>query len=83
MFKNIDFCGELNKNRIVSDSTLWSIFDGLIGLSTQEEKNIDVNDNTVEAALKLINRIGYLINNSLQKAEWKSKNEVSVNSIYN
>ena len=59
------------------------MFDGFIGISTQDKKNNSVNDNTVEAALKLINRVGYYIKTKLQKAEWKSRNEVSVNSIYN
>ena len=83
LFGNIEFCGDLWLNRILSDSTLWSMFDSLLGLFTNNEKNRAVDDNTVEAALKLINRVGYKITTNLEKAEWKSKNEVSVNSIYN
>ena len=39
LFGNIEFCGVLHKNRILSDSTLWSVFDGLLGLSTNDKKN--------------------------------------------
>ena len=83
LFGNIEFCGDLHKNRILSDSTLWSVFDGLLGLSTNDKKNNSVNENTVDAALKLITKIGQSIDTKLEKAEWRSKNEVSVNSIYN
>lgn len=37
LFGNIEFCGDLHKHRILSDSTLWSVFDGLLGLSTGDK----------------------------------------------
>jgi hypothetical protein len=67
LFGNIEFCGDLHKNRILSDSTLWSVFDGLLGLTTGEKSNKSVNDNTVEAAIKLITKIGPSIDEKLKK----------------
>lgn len=75
LFGNIEFCGELHKHRILSDSTLWSVFDGLLGLSTGELANKSVNDNTIEAAIKLITKIGPSIDDKLKKSVWAEKNQ--------
>ena len=75
LFGNIEFCGELHKHRILADSTLWSVFDGLLGLNTGEKANKSVNDNTVEAAIKLITKIGPSIDEKLKKSQWADKNK--------
>jgi hypothetical protein len=36
LFGNIEFCGDLHRNRILSDNTLWSVFAGLLGLNKEE-----------------------------------------------
>ena len=53
MFGNIDFVGELYKEALLSDTILYSIFESLLGM----ESSI-VTDITVDAALKLINKLG-------------------------
>jgi hypothetical protein len=82
LFGNIEFCGELHKHRILADSTLWSVFDGLLGLATAEKANKSVNDNTVEAAIKLITKIGPNIDEKLKKGVWADKNSEQVEKIF-
>jgi hypothetical protein len=36
LFGNIEFCGDLHRNRILSDQTLWSVFNGLLGLNKED-----------------------------------------------
>lgn len=51
-----------------------SVFQGLLGLETAQKANKSVNDNTVEAAIKLITKIGPHIDEKLsKKSEWKDK----------
>lgn len=70
LYGNIEFCGDLHRHRILADSTLWSVFEGLMGLTTGQNANVKINDNTVEAALRLITKLGPSIDASLQKPEW-------------
>ena len=49
----MDFVGELYKETLLSDTILYSIFESLLGM----ESSI-VTDITVDAALKLINKLG-------------------------
>ena len=35
-FALIEFCGDLHRHRILSDQTLWSVFNGLLGLSKED-----------------------------------------------
>ena len=51
LFGNMDFVGELYKEWLVSDVILYSIFESLLDSSS-------VTDITVDAALKLINKLG-------------------------
>jgi hypothetical protein len=74
LYGNIEFCGDLHRHKILADNTLWSVFEGLMGLSTGQAANKSVNDNTVEAALRLITKLGPSIDASMQKPEWKAKN---------
>lgn len=32
LYGNIEFCGDLFRNRLLGDQTLWSVFEGLLGL---------------------------------------------------
>ena len=49
----MDFVGELYKESLVSEVILYSIFENLLGL-----ESFSVTDITVDAALKLINKLG-------------------------
>ena len=53
LFGNMDFVGELYKEQLVSDVILYSIFECLLGLGYYS-----VTEITVDAALKLINKLG-------------------------
>lgn len=66
----------------MSDSTLWSVFEGLLGLATGEKANKSVNDNTVDASIKLITKIGPSIDEKLKKQDWQSRNETHVKNIF-
>ena len=56
----------------------------MLGLATGEAANKSVNDNTVEAAIKLITKIGPSIDEKLNKqvGDWKTKNEKRVIDIF-
>lgn len=82
LFGNIEFCGDLHRHRILSDQTLWSVFAGLLGLNKEEGPDKSVNDNTVEAALKLITKIGPSIDEKLKGAQFQQKNGEQVAKIY-
>ena len=49
----MDFVGELYKEKLISDVILYSIFECLLGLETNS-----ITDITVDAALKLISKLG-------------------------
>jgi len=36
LFGNIEFCGDLYRQRILADNTLWSVFNGLLGLNKED-----------------------------------------------
>lgn len=56
MFGNIEFVGELFKRQMVTDNIMIQIFTSLLG---NDQGNDDkVNDNTIEAALKLMTMLG-------------------------
>jgi len=82
LFGNIEFCGELYKHRILAESTLWSVFDGLLGLNTGEKANKSINDNTVEAAIKLITKLGPNIDEKLKRDTWADKNKEFTEKIF-
>lgn len=56
---NIDFVGELYKEQLLSDSIINSIFECLLGYGESGDIYQEYNDNTIEASLKLINKIGH------------------------
>ena len=49
---------------------------------TGDKPNKSVNENTVEAALKLITKIGPSIDEQLNDGKWRVKNEEPVTKIY-
>ena len=56
LFGNIEFVGELYKATLISETILSSIFETLLGIDQQATSN--VKDMTIDAALKLINKLG-------------------------
>jgi hypothetical protein len=56
LFGNIDFVGELYKEAIISDTILCSIFENLLGFDVTSTTG--VTDITIDAALKLISKLG-------------------------
>lgn len=52
-FGNIEFVGELFKFGLVTESILYSIFESLLGIGCYT-----VTEVTIDAALKLINKLG-------------------------
>jgi hypothetical protein len=74
LFGNIEFVGELFKLNIVTDTVLNQVFISLLGIGVQDDSNI--NDNTIEAAIKLMNKVGHTLEarvNESGKAETKAK----------
>lgn len=54
LFGNIDFVGELFHFGLLSENVLNSIFTSLLGIDTTNS----VSDITIDAALKLVNKLG-------------------------
>jgi hypothetical protein len=67
LFGNIQFVGELNRRNLLSENILISVFVMLLAIGGAYEDFI--NDDTVEAATLLINKVGYLIDDKLLKLE--------------
>lgn len=57
LFGNIEFVGELYRKTIVGEGILSSVFRALLGLEQMYDK-AEVNDDTTEAAIKLMNKLG-------------------------
>jgi len=53
LFGNIDFIGELYRQHLLHDRIIFQIFGSLLGLHEQVP-----TEDTVEAALNLVNKIG-------------------------
>ena len=56
LFGNLGFVGELFKQQLVTNNVIKSIFSSLLGI---EFDGSLVTDNTIEAAILLMNKIGY------------------------
>jgi translation initiation factor 4G len=84
LFGNIEFVGELFKQQIVTDSVMQSIFDNLLGLNLCDKKS--VNDNTIEAAIKLMNKTGSTLEERVaentKNPEKKLEREKNLSSIF-
>ena len=70
----MDFVGELYKEALVSELILYSIFDNLLGL-----ESFTVSDITVDAALKLINKLGSKIEKDIKAKKDEKKVEAEKN----
>lgn len=53
LFGNIDFIGELYRQHLLTDRIIFQIFYSLLGLDDQNP-----TEDTVEAALNLVNKVG-------------------------
>jgi hypothetical protein len=73
---NIDFVGELYKEQLLSDSIINSIFECLLGYGESGENYQDFNDNTIEAALKLINKIGCTMEGKVEGVSEKKREKI-------
>ena len=60
LFNNINFVGELNRRTLIQESIILSVFEMLLSVDIEEQLQF-VNDETVEGAVILINKIGHLI----------------------
>lgn len=72
LFGNIDFVGELFRKGIISDNILKSVFHCLLGIQEGDEiidTVDDVNDDTIEAAIQLINKLGADLQQKAAKQE--------------
>ena len=56
LFGNIDFVGELYKKSMLSEGILKSVFVNLLGM--QSTNTGQVNDDTIEAAIKILTKLG-------------------------
>jgi len=65
---NILFVGELNRRNLLSDSILISVFDMLLAVNNEAQQQF-VNDDTVEGGCILMNKLGYLIDDKINKAK--------------
>jgi hypothetical protein len=61
LFGNIMFVGELNRRGLLQESIILSVFEMLLGVETSGERNLFINDHTVEGATVLMAKIGHLI----------------------
>ena len=71
LFGNIEFVGELFKQSIVTDQIMNKVLSSLVGLETEQHSK--VNDNTVEAAIKLITKLGPVFETRLQEQKASGK----------
>ena len=62
---NIQFVGELFRRKLLQESIIISVFDMLLGVETQDAHLSLINDNTVEGAVVLMEKIGYMIDEKL------------------
>jgi hypothetical protein len=65
LFGNINFVGELFRRGLLSESIVLSVFDMLLVVDSSETQLDFVNDNTVEGAVILMEKIGSQLDNKL------------------
>ena len=68
LFGNIQFVGELNRRQLLQEAIIISVFDMLLAFETKEYEQY-VNDNTIEGACVLMEKIGYLTDEKLKKIQ--------------
>ena len=74
LFGNINFVGELNRRNLLSVNIIVSVFDMLLAVESEEQISF-VNDDTIEGACVLMNHVGYLLDNKIQKQEKKDHDD--------
>lgn len=80
LFGNIEFVGELFKEMIVSDMVMNQVFNSLLGINIVEVGS--VNDNTIEAAIRLISNVGLTLEDRISKEDKKGKLQEMMTQIF-
>ena len=75
MFGNVEFVGELFRRRILPKTILVNIFELLLGLKENDSKTDDL---TVEAAIKLMNKVGYLFDQANENKNKENQNFTNI-----
>ena len=68
LFGNIKFVGELFRRGLLQESIILSVFDMLMAIESREQLQF-INDNTVEGAVVLMEKIGHLLDTKLEIIE--------------
>ena len=68
---NIQFVGELFRRRLLQESIIISVFDMLLAVETKDTQLSFINDNTVEGAVVLMEKIGHMIDEKLSTESTK------------
>ena len=58
----------MNRRNLLQESIIFSVFDMLLAVETSDQ-NTFVNDDTVEGAQILMNKVGHIIDEKLKKVE--------------
>jgi len=62
LFGNIQFVGELNRRNLLQENIIISVFEMLLGMEGSAQY---LNDDTVEGATVLMNKIGNIIDSKI------------------
>ena len=73
LFGNITFVGELYRRGLLQESIILSVFDMLLSVETFGPQLEFINDNTVDGAVVLMEKIGHLLDTKLQNIEVSAK----------
>jgi hypothetical protein len=65
LFGNIYFVGELFRRGLLQESIILSVFDMLLVVNTNDNQLAFVDDNTVEGAVVLMEKIGFKLDTKL------------------
>jgi len=65
LFGNINFVGELFRRGLLVESIILSVFDMLMAVESNDAQLDFVNDNTVEGAVVLMEKIGPMVDSKL------------------
>jgi hypothetical protein len=79
LFGNINFVGELFRRGLLQESIILSVFDMLLVVDSNDTQLEFINDNTVEGAVILMEKIGQMLDTKLgtiQSKEEKKPGEI-------
>lgn len=76
LFGNNEFVGELYRRKLLPEKTLFYVFESLLGFS---DLNDDVDDLVIEGAITLMDKIGPVLDENIQKANKSKKPEKQEN----